>query len=139
MDCRSRRSRQARFANSGKRRFLICKSRRLLRSENCDRRCGHITSDLIVILSGAQRSRRIPRSYRGWSNATGSLDFAQNDGLTEGLFLHDLGVLDHGDTATLGELAFHGDVFTAVLSELLVDWLVFANHQIGFAFAYNTD
>jgi len=51
--------------------------------------------------------------------------------LAEGLFLYDLGVLDHGDTATLGELAFHGDIFTAVLSELLVDWLVFANHQIG--------
>jgi hypothetical protein len=67
------------------------------------------------------------------------LDFAQNDGVAEDLFLHDLGVLDHGDAATLGELAFPGDVFTAVLSELLVDWLVFANHQIGFAFAYNAD
>jgi hypothetical protein len=59
--------------------------------------------------------------------------------MTSRLLLDDLGVLDHGDAATLSELAFQGDAFTAVLSELLVDWLVFANDQIRFAFAYNTD
>jgi len=95
--------------------------------ENCDRRYGRITSDVIVILSGAQRRRKIPRSQYGVTPRDCSTSRG-NDGLAEDLFLDDLGVLDHGDAAALGELTFHGNVFTAVLSELFVDWLVFANH-----------
>ncbi len=55
------------------------------------------------------------------------------------LFLDDLGVLDHGDAATLGQFAFDSDVLTTVLGELIVDWLVFANNQICFAIAYDAD
>jgi hypothetical protein len=55
------------------------------------------------------------------------------------LFLNDLGVLDHGDTATLGQFAFKSDVLTTILGELIVDWLVFANHQICFPIAYDAD
>jgi hypothetical protein len=51
------------------------------------------------------------------------------------LFLHDLGVLDHRNSAALSQLAFHGDGLAAVLSELIVHWLVFANDQICFAIA----
>ena len=55
------------------------------------------------------------------------------------LFLNNLGVLDHGDTATLGQFAFKSDVLTTILCELVVDWLVFANNQICFAIAYDAD
>jgi len=55
------------------------------------------------------------------------------------LFLNDLGVLDHGDTATLGQFAFKSDVLTAKLCELIVDWLVCTNHQICFPVAYDAD
>ncbi len=55
------------------------------------------------------------------------------------LFLNDLGVLDHGDTATLGQFAFKSDVLTTILGELIVDWLVFANNQICFPVAYDAD
>ena len=51
------------------------------------------------------------------------------------LFLYDLGVLDHGDAAALGHFAFQHDRFAAVLSELIVHRLVFANDQIRFAVA----
>jgi len=59
--------------------------------------------------------------------------------MTSVLFLNNLDVLEHGNAATLGELAFHGDVFTAVFSELIVDWLMFADNEIGFALADDTD
>src|SRR5439155_23350782 len=55
------------------------------------------------------------------------------------LFLNDHGVLDHGDAATLSELAFHSDAFATIFGELIVDWLVFSNHQICFALADDTD
>ena len=55
------------------------------------------------------------------------------------LLLHDLGILDHGDPAALSHFAFNGDVLTTVLGELIVDWLVFANHQIRFPIAYDAD
>jgi len=55
------------------------------------------------------------------------------------LFLNNLGVLDHGDTATLGQFAFKSDVLTTILCELIVDWLVFANHQICFPLAHDAD
>ena len=51
------------------------------------------------------------------------------------LFLYDLGVLDHGDAAALGHFAFQCDRFAAVLSELIVHRLVFADDQIRFAVA----
>ena len=51
------------------------------------------------------------------------------------LFLYDLGVLDHGDAAALGHFAFQCDRFAAVLSQLIVDRLVFADDQIRFAVA----
>ena len=51
------------------------------------------------------------------------------------LFLYDLGVLDHGDAAALGHFAFQRDRFAAVLGELIVHRLVFADDQIRFAVA----
>jgi hypothetical protein len=51
------------------------------------------------------------------------------------LFLHDLGVLDHGDPTALGQFALQCDRFAAVLSELIVHRLVFADDQIRFAVA----
>ena len=51
------------------------------------------------------------------------------------LFLYDLGVLDHGDAAALGHFSFQCDRFAAVLSELIVHRLVFADDQIRFAIA----
>ncbi len=56
-----------------------------------------------------------------------------------GLFLHDLGVLDHGDAPTLGQFALNRDIFTTVFSQLIVHWLVFADDQIRFAVAENPD
>ena len=55
--------------------------------------------------------------------------------MTDQLFLYDLGVLDHGDAAALGHFAFQCDRFAAVLSELIVHRLVFADDQIRFAVA----
>src|SRR5213592_695449 len=55
------------------------------------------------------------------------------------LFLNDLGVFEHRDAATLGRFALNSYVLTTVFSELIVDWLVFANHQICFPLAYNAD
>jgi hypothetical protein len=52
-----------------------------------------------------------------------------------GLFLYDLGVLDHGDAAAFGHFALQCDRFAAVLSQLVVDRLVFADDQIRFAVA----
>ena len=53
------------------------------------------------------------------------------------LFLNDLGVFEHRDAATLGRFALNSYVLTTVFSELIVDWLVFANHQICFPLAYD--
>ena len=55
------------------------------------------------------------------------------------LLLNDLGVFDHGDPAPFGQLALYGDVFATVFGELIIDWLVFANHQKRFALAHDTD
>jgi hypothetical protein len=55
------------------------------------------------------------------------------------LFLNDFGVLDHCDAAAFGQFPFYGDIFTAVVGQLIVDWLVFANDQIRFALADNAD
>ena len=55
------------------------------------------------------------------------------------LFLNDLGVFEHRDAATLGRFALNSYVLTTVFSELIVDWLVFANNQICFAIAYDAD
>jgi hypothetical protein len=60
-------------------------------------------------------------------------------GLTSALFLDDLDILDHGNATALGQLAFYRDGLAALFGELIVDWLVFANHQLGFAVADNTD
>jgi hypothetical protein len=63
-------------------------------------------------------------------------DFSTSLGiLAWALFLEDLGVLDHRDTATLRELALQSDVFAAVLGKLIIHRLVFANHEIGLAVA----
>src|SRR4030095_6302954 len=59
--------------------------------------------------------------------------------MTSRLFFNDFDILDHGNAATLRELAFNGDVFTAVFSELIVDWLMFANYEICFSLADDTD
>ena len=56
-----------------------------------------------------------------------------------GLFLYHLGVLDHGHAAALGEFAFQRDRPSAVLSQLIVDRLVFADDQIRFAGADDPD
>jgi hypothetical protein len=55
------------------------------------------------------------------------------------LFLHDLGVLDHGDAAALGHFALQRDRFAAILSQLIVHRLVFADDQIRFAVADDPD
>ena len=56
-----------------------------------------------------------------------------------GLFLYDLGVLDHGNAAALGHFALQCDRFAAVLSQLIVHRLVFADDQIRFAVADDPD
>ena len=43
------------------------------------------------------------------------------------LFVYDLGVLDHRNTAAIRHLAFYSDGFTAVVGELIIDRLVFTN------------
>ena len=55
------------------------------------------------------------------------------------LFLNDLGVLDHGDAAAFRDFALHGDAFAAIFGEFIVDWLVFANDEVGFAIAHDAD
>ena len=55
------------------------------------------------------------------------------------LFLHDFGVFDHGNAAALRHFALQGDRFTAVLSQLIVHWLVFADDQIRFALTNDSD
>jgi len=55
------------------------------------------------------------------------------------LFLYDLGVLEHGNTAALGDLAFQRNRLAAVLSQLIVHRLVFADDQIRFAVADDAD
>jgi len=44
-----------------------------------------------------------------------------------GLLLHDLGVLDHSDAPALGHFALQRDGLAAILSQLIVHWLVFAD------------
>lgn len=55
--------------------------------------------------------------------------------MTDRLFLHDLGVFDHGDASTLGHFPLQSDCFAAELSQLIVHWLMFADDQIRFAVA----
>jgi len=59
--------------------------------------------------------------------------------MTRRLFLNDLDILDHGNAATLCQLAFERDGLAAVLGELIVDWLMFANYEICFSLADDTD
>jgi hypothetical protein len=54
-------------------------------------------------------------------------------------FLNDFGILDHGNSTTLCELSLDRDRFAAGLGELLVDWLMFANYEICFSLADDTD
>ena len=54
-------------------------------------------------------------------------------------FLNDLDILDHGNATTLCQLAFERDGFAAVLGDLIVDWLMFANYEICFSLADDTD
>jgi hypothetical protein len=56
-----------------------------------------------------------------------------------GLFPYDLGVREHGDTAALGEFAFQRNRLPAVLSQLIVHRLVFADDQVRFAVADDPD
>ena len=58
---------------------------------------------------------------------------------TRSLLLYDLGVLDHGDAAALGQFAFERNCLAAIFSELIVHWLVFADDQIRFAIADDPD
>src|SRR5207244_12295426 len=55
------------------------------------------------------------------------------------LFSNDLDILDHGNASTLCQLALDRDRLAAVLGELVVDWLMFANHEICFSLADDTD
>jgi len=55
------------------------------------------------------------------------------------LFLYDLGVLEHGDAAALGHFALQRDRFAAVLGQLIVYRLMFADHEIRFAVADDPD
>jgi len=54
-------------------------------------------------------------------------------------FLYDLGVFEHGDSTALGHFALQCDRFAAVLSQLIVHRLVFADDQIRFAVADDPD
>jgi len=54
MDCLSLRSNHARFESCPTSKFLICKSKTLFESASYGLRCARITSDRIVILSGAK-------------------------------------------------------------------------------------
>ena len=55
------------------------------------------------------------------------------------LFFNDLGVLEHGDAAALGHFALQRDRLPAILCELIVHRLVFADDQIRFAVADDPD
>src|SRR4029077_7555744 len=88
----------------------------LFESASCARRCGPIINRApIAVALWATRAFRTAKRLQ--------------------LFLYDLGVLDHSDAAALGHFAFQCDRFAAVLSELIVHRLVFADHQIRFAVA----
>ena len=121
----------------------IRKWKRLLKSENFGPPCGRTTND--CVLSRFRSEVEVPRTHRfisTWNSYRSALHaFPQDDERLRrrALFLNYLGVLEHGDAATLGQLAFHGDVFAAVFSELIVDRLVFADDQIRFALADDAD
>jgi len=51
------------------------------------------------------------------------------------LFFNDLGILEHGDAAALGHFALQRDRFAAVLGQLIIYRLMFADHEIRFAVA----
>src|SRR5207237_3629470 len=55
------------------------------------------------------------------------------------IIFYDLDILDHGNATTLCQLALDRDSLAAVLGELVVDWLMFANHEICFSLADDTD
>src|SRR5438309_4121594 len=116
MDCLLLRSNHARFESCPMRISLIYKSKTLFESAGCGRRCGPITNDRSVAVALCET-----RAFRTAKRLQ--------------LFLYDLGVLDHGDAAALGHFAFQGDRFAAVLGELIVHRLVFADDQIRFAVA----
>src|SRR5438876_5965533 len=116
MDCLLLRSRLARFERCPTRIFLICKSKMLFELASCGRRCGPIINRPPVAVA-----LRATRAFRTAKRLQ--------------LFLYDLGVLDHGDAAAFGHFALQCDRFAAVLSELIVHRLVFADDQIRFAVA----
>jgi hypothetical protein len=74
-----------------------------------------------------------------WGPSTPLCSAQDDQRLTRRLFLYDLGVLDHGDAAALGQFAFERNRLAAVLSELVVHWLVFTYDEIGFAIADDPD
>ena len=55
------------------------------------------------------------------------------------LFLNDLGVLEHRDSTALGHFAFEGNRLATVLRELSVHRLMFADDEISFAIAHDSD
>src|ERR1700758_258242 len=118
MGCLSPPSSRARFESCPRSKFLICKSKTLFESASCDRHFGRITND-----------RSVAGAVRGTRFAAKGLE----------LFLYDLGVLDHGDSAALGHFALQSDRFAAVLSQLIVHRLVFADDEIRFAVADDPD
>src|SRR6266550_4739388 len=55
------------------------------------------------------------------------------------LLPNDLGVLDHGNSATFCDLPLNGDRLAGIFGKLIVHWLMVADDQICFAFAGNAD
>src|SRR5262245_16621116 len=97
--------------------------------------------------SGLQRSGRSLRGQAFNSAAAPCANSAESfdsatlrsgcPGASHSSFLYDLSVLDHGDAAALGHFALQCNRFAAILSQLIVHWLVFADDQIGFAIAHD--
>src|SRR4029077_21219845 len=85
---------------------LICKSKTLFESASCGRHCDRIINRAPVAVA-----LRATRAFRTAKRLQ--------------IFFHDLGVLDHGDAATLGHFALQRDRFAAVISQLVADRLAF--------------
>src|ERR1051326_5896617 len=100
--------RQRRFSGSATIRFPTRKSRRLCASASCARRCGLTTN-----------------RKTGRRNASRSYSHKR----VEALLLNDFGVFQHDHAAALGDFAFDGDGFSAGLGQLVIDRLLFADHE----------
>jgi hypothetical protein len=118
-------------------------------SASCAQRSGRITNDLPPERSACEveGSREIEfrvftTGLKAWARGLRalrcSLAFAPN-GISLASLFYDLGVLDHGDATALGQFALERNCLAAVLSELVVHWLVFADDQISFAIADDPD